>query len=127
MARSAIPAVRRPAHARRGRQRAHQHPGALRGLRDAPRGGPDGGPDHGAGLRLGGVISGEHGIGLTKIRYLEHEKLEAFLNYKLKVDPKERFNRGKLMPGSGLDGAYTPSLRLVQQEAIILEETSSGR
>jgi Fe-S oxidoreductase len=75
---------------------------------------------------LGGVISGEHGIGLTKIGYLEREKQEAFLNYKLKVDPKERFNRGKLMPGSGLDGAYTPSLRLVQQEAIILEETELG-
>ncbi|MEA3278960.1 MAG: DUF3683 domain-containing protein [Pseudomonadota bacterium] len=75
---------------------------------------------------LGGVISGEHGIGLTKIQYLEREKLDAFLNYKLEVDPKERFNRGKLMPSSGLDGAYTPSLRLVQQEAIILEETELG-
>jgi len=75
---------------------------------------------------LGGVISGEHGIGLTKIQFMEREKLEAFINYKLKVDPKERFNRGKLMPGSGLDGAYTPSLRLVQQEAIILEETELG-
>jgi Fe-S oxidoreductase len=75
---------------------------------------------------LGGVVSGEHGIGLTKLRYLEREKLDAFLNYKLRVDPKERFNRGKLMPGSGLDDAYTPSLRLVQQEAIILEETELG-
>jgi FAD/FMN-containing dehydrogenase/Fe-S oxidoreductase len=75
---------------------------------------------------LGGVISGEHGIGLTKIQFMEKEKLEAFVNYKLKVDPKERFNRGKLMPGSGLEGAYTPSLRLVQQEAIILEETELG-
>ena len=36
------------------------------------------------------------------------------------------FNRGKLMPDSGLDGAYTPSLRLVQQEAIILEESELG-
>ncbi len=75
---------------------------------------------------LGGVISGEHGIGLTKIRFMEREKLEAFVRYKRKVDPKDRFNRGKLMPGSGLEGAYTPSLRLVQQEAIILEETELG-
>ncbi|MCU0836063.1 MAG: DUF3683 domain-containing protein [Chromatiaceae bacterium] len=75
---------------------------------------------------LGGVVSGEHGIGLTKLRYLEREKLDDFLNYKLKVDPKERFNRGKLMPGSGLEQAYTPSLRLVEQEAIILEETELG-
>ncbi|EXJ14240.1 DUF3683 domain-containing protein [Imhoffiella purpurea] len=75
---------------------------------------------------LGGVISGEHGIGITKFQYLEREKLDAFVAYKEKVDPEAIFNRGKLMPGSGLDGAYTPSLRLVEQEAIILEETELG-
>lgn len=76
--------------------------------------------------RLGGVISGEHGIGITKLQFLEPEKLDAFVAYKRKVDPDERFNRGKLMPGRGLEGAYTPSLRLVEQEAIILEETELG-
>ncbi len=75
---------------------------------------------------LGGVISGEHGIGLTKIRYLEPDKLDAFATYKRQVDPHNRFNPGKLAPDSGLDGAYTPSLRLVAQEAIILEETELG-
>ena len=76
--------------------------------------------------KLDGVISGEHGIGLTKIQYLEPEKLEAFVNYKQKVDPEGRFNKGKLMPGSGLENAYTPSLALVQQEALILEESELG-
>ncbi|WP_078118012.1 DUF3683 domain-containing protein [Thiosocius teredinicola] len=75
---------------------------------------------------LGGVISGEHGIGLTKVQYLEEDKLARFVEYKNKVDPDQHFNRGKLMPGSGLNGAYTPSLRLVQQEAIILEESELG-
>jgi len=75
---------------------------------------------------LDGVISGEHGIGITKLHYLEPEKLDRFVAYKDEVDPEGRFNRGKLMPGSGLDCAYTPSLRLVQQEAIILEETELG-
>ncbi len=75
---------------------------------------------------LDGVISGEHGIGLTKIRYLEQEKLQEFVAYKESVDPKQVFNRGKLMPDSGLDAAYTPSLRLVQQEAIILEASELG-
>ena len=75
---------------------------------------------------LGGVISGEHGIGLTKVQYLDEEKLASFAAYKLAVDPDQHFNRGKLMPGSGLDSAYTPSLRLVQQEAIILEESELG-
>ena len=80
----------------------------------------------GLATELGGVISGEHGIGITKLRYLEPAKLAAFVAYKERVDPHQRFNRGKLMPGAGLDGAYTPSLRLVQQEAIILEETELG-
>ncbi|MCW9078505.1 MAG: FAD-binding oxidoreductase, partial [Gammaproteobacteria bacterium] len=75
---------------------------------------------------LGGVISGEHGIGLTKVQYLEQEKLARFVEYKQRVDPEQVFNRGKLMPDSGLDGAYTPSLRLVQQEAILLEESELG-
>ncbi len=75
---------------------------------------------------LDGVISGEHGIGLTKIQYLEPDKLAAFVEYKQQVDPEQHFNRGKLMPGSGLEGAYTPSLRLVQQEAIILEQSELG-
>ncbi|HIE55833.1 MAG TPA: DUF3400 domain-containing protein, partial [Chromatiaceae bacterium] len=75
---------------------------------------------------LGGVISGEHGIGLTKIHYLEKEKLADFAEYKQQVDPEGHFNRGKLLPGSGLERAYTPSLRLVQQEAILLEESELG-
>jgi Fe-S oxidoreductase len=75
---------------------------------------------------LGGVISGEHGIGITKLRYLEPEKLESFRVYKEGVDPHGHFNRGKLLAGAGLDGAYTPSLRLVEQEAIILEESELG-
>ncbi len=75
---------------------------------------------------LGGVISGEHGIGLTKIRYLDDAALDAFSQYKQKVDPKGRFNRGKLLRGSGLENAYTPSLRLVQQEALLLEASELG-
>ncbi|MCU7960310.1 MAG: DUF3683 domain-containing protein [gamma proteobacterium symbiont of Bathyaustriella thionipta] len=75
---------------------------------------------------LHGVISGEHGIGLTKIRYLDEQRLQEFAAYKHKIDPQGWFNRGKLMAGSGLNGAYTPSLRLVQQEAIILEASELG-
>ncbi len=75
---------------------------------------------------LDGVISGEHGIGITKIRYLSKEKLQDFVEYKNRVDPRGVFNRGKLLPDSGLNVAYTPSLRLVQQEAIILEASELG-
>ena len=75
---------------------------------------------------LGGVISGEHGIGITKIRYLGKPAIKAFATYKAEVDPKRIFNPGKLLEGSGLENAYTPSLRLVQQEAIILEASELG-
>ena len=75
---------------------------------------------------LGGVISGEHGIGLTKMAFLAPEVVEAFTTYKNQVDPQHLFNRGKLLAGSGLDNAYTPSLRLVQQEALILEASELG-
>lgn len=75
---------------------------------------------------LGGVISGEHGIGLTKMQFLAPDVVEAFTAYKQQVDPQQHFNRGKLLAGSGLDNAYTPSLRLLQQEALILEASELG-
>ena len=77
-------------------------------------------------LGLDGVISGEHGIGLTKMQYLDESISQAFADYKKLVDPEGRFNRGKLMPGSGLDNAYTPSLRLVGREALLLEHNELG-
>jgi len=76
--------------------------------------------------KLGGVISGEHGIGLTKIQYLDPKAVTAFADYKQRIDPEGRFNRGKLMPGSGLQNAYTPSLRLLEQEALLLEASELG-
>ena len=77
-------------------------------------------------LSLDGVISGEHGIGLTKMKYLDEASVVAFEQYKNKIDPQSVFNRGKLMRNSGLDGAYTPSLQLLQQEALIMEESDLG-
>jgi len=76
--------------------------------------------------KLNGVISGEHGIGITKMQYLDQATVDNFAGYKQKVDPNGHFNRGKLLPGSGLANAYTPSLRLVQQEALILEQSDLG-
>ncbi|MCF6219070.1 MAG: DUF3683 domain-containing protein [Gammaproteobacteria bacterium] len=74
--------------------------------------------------RLGGVISGEHGIGITKLQFLAPKAIEEFAVYKNRVDPNHHFNRGKLMAGGGLENAYTPSLQLVKQEALILESTA---
>src|SRR5699024_12334246 len=41
---------------------------------------------------LDGVISGEHGIGLTKFEYLTQDKLQAFQDYKRRGDPHNHFN-----------------------------------
>jgi len=46
---------------------------------------------------LDGVISGEHGIGITKLEFLTDEELRPFAEYKRKVDPEGRFNKGKLL------------------------------
>lgn len=75
---------------------------------------------------LGGVISGEHGIGITKMQFLSDDIKSEFANYKKKVDPDSLFNPKKLGADSGLDNAYTPSLRLVEQEALILESSELG-
>jgi FAD/FMN-containing dehydrogenase/Fe-S oxidoreductase len=64
---------------------------------------------------LDGVISGEHGIGITKLEFLTDAELQPFADYKLRVDPEGRFNKGKLLrnqelptPASqGLEGKNT--------------------
>ena len=75
---------------------------------------------------LGGVISGEHGIGITKLDFLEDQELEQFWQYKNKVDPDGRFNKGKLQPGANLTRAYTPSFGVLGLESLILEESDIG-
>jgi FAD/FMN-containing dehydrogenase len=75
---------------------------------------------------LGGVISGEHGIGITKLEYLAREEIEPFADYKRRVDPEGRFNRGKLLPGADLRNAYTPSFNLLGAESLILEQSEIG-
>jgi FAD/FMN-containing dehydrogenase/Fe-S oxidoreductase len=76
--------------------------------------------------KLNGVISGEHGIGITKFEFLTDEEIKPFLDYKSQVDPQGRFNAGKLMPGSDLHRAYTPSFGLLGAESLILEQSDIG-
>ena len=75
---------------------------------------------------LGGVISGEHGIGITKMEYLDAKTIATFADYKQKVDPEGRFNKGKLIAGSDLRAAYTPSFSLLEAESIIMEQSEIG-
>ncbi len=75
---------------------------------------------------LDGVISGEHGIGLTKLEFLTDEEIGPFHRYKQRVDPEGRFNKGKLLPGGDLRYAYTPSFGLLGSESLILEASDIG-
>jgi len=72
---------------------------------------------------LDGVISGEHGIGITKLQYLRDDELAAFRAYRRRVDPHQRFNGGKLMPGADLSRAYTPSFNLLGHESLIMQQS----
>jgi FAD/FMN-containing dehydrogenase/Fe-S oxidoreductase len=94
--------------------------------------------------KLDGVISGEHGIGITKLEFLSDAELQPFTDYKAKVDPEGRFNKGKLLrnqelstqDGSGLQAnsamysdltnAYTPSFGLMGHESLIMQQSDIG-
>ncbi|HQR83639.1 MAG TPA: FAD/FMN-binding oxidoreductase [Polynucleobacter sp.] len=75
---------------------------------------------------LDGVISGEHGIGITKLEYLTEDELKDFRVYKKRVDPEGRFNKGKLMPHADLSMAYTPSFGLMGHESLIMQQSDIG-
>ncbi len=72
---------------------------------------------------LNGVISGEHGIGITKLEYLDAAELAEFRAYKHGIDPEGRFNRFKLMPQGDLRRAYTPSFNLLGHESLIMQQS----
>jgi FAD/FMN-containing dehydrogenase/Fe-S oxidoreductase len=76
--------------------------------------------------RLGGVISGEHGIGITKLEFLEDSEIADFRAYKRAIDPDGRFNRGKLLAGGDLANAYTPSFNLLGHESLIMQQSDIG-
>ncbi len=86
--------------------------------------------------RLDGVISGEHGIGITKLEFLTDEELRPFAEYKSRVDPEGRFNKGKLLRqgttddatlrSADLSHAYTPSFGLMGHESIIMQRSEIG-
>jgi len=79
---------------------------------------------------LDGVISGEHGIGITKLEFLLDSEIQEFRDYKLRVDPEGRFNKGKLLnlkeAHADLRNAYTPSFGLMGHESLIMQQSDIG-
>jgi FAD/FMN-containing dehydrogenase/Fe-S oxidoreductase len=70
---------------------------------------------------LGGVCSGEHGIGVTKLKYLEPGIIAELDNYRRKVDPRGTMNPGKLTDLHAIEHIFTPSFNLLKLEARILQ------
>jgi len=79
---------------------------------------------------LNGVISGEHGIGITKLEFLTDDEIGEFREYKKRVDPEGRFNKGKLLNLPGMEAtllnAYTPSFGLMGHESLIMQQSDIG-
>ncbi|QAU33395.1 FAD/FMN-binding oxidoreductase [Janthinobacterium sp. 17J80-10] len=79
---------------------------------------------------LDGVISGEHGIGITKLEFLTDAEMADFRAYKERVDPQGRFNKGKLLNlpelHADLRNAYTPSFGLMGHESLIMQQSDIG-
>ena len=79
---------------------------------------------------LDGVISGEHGIGITKLEFLSDAELQPFADYKARIDPDGHFNKGKLLRPVGTEGhshnAYTPSFGLMGHESLIMQQSDIG-
>ncbi len=79
---------------------------------------------------LNGVISGEHGIGITKLEFLTEAEIGEFRDYKQRIDPEGRFNKGKLLNSpelhADLRNAYTPSFGLMGHESLIMQQSDIG-
>ena len=69
-------------------------------------------------LELKGEVSGEHGIGITKIRYLSQDKIAALKGYKERIDPDNILNPHKLQQNHVLVAPFTLSWeRLIEDIA----------
>ncbi len=75
-------------------------------------------------LALNGAVSGEHGIGITKVKYLKPEILAEFSAYRNKKDPTGLMNPGKLKETDIIHKVFTPSFNLLELEARILKHGS---
>ncbi|MBI3763877.1 MAG: FAD-binding protein [Chloroflexi bacterium] len=80
-------------------------------------------------IRLGGSITGEHGVGLEKRGYLPemYGEADVDLMWKLRcaMDPKQIANRGKMFPSGASDGpqaARATGLHPLEREGIISRE-----
>ncbi|MCX5880906.1 MAG: FAD-linked oxidase, partial [Deltaproteobacteria bacterium] len=75
-------------------------------------------------VELEGVVSGEHGIGFTKLKYLDSRKLKDLADYRKQVDPESIMNPGKLDDLEIPEKVFASSFNLLGLEARILRHGS---
>lgn len=75
-------------------------------------------------VHLGGVVSGEHGIGITKMKFLDPALVDELSLYRRQIDPRGVMNPGKLVDRDIIDKVFTPSFNLLELEARILQHGS---
>lgn len=75
-------------------------------------------------VELEGVVSGEHGIGITKMKFMEEERRQELVKYRQEVDPKGLMSPGMLTDPEIIDKVFTPSFNLLELEARILQHGS---
>lgn len=78
-------------------------------------------------VQLNGVVSGEHGIGITKFKHLSPKRRNEFTDYRKKVDPDGLMNPEKLVDLDILEKVFTPSFNLLELEARILKYGSLSK
>ncbi len=75
-------------------------------------------------VELGGVVSGEHGIGITKMKFLEESRRQELVEYRKHIDPDGLMSPGMLSDPDIINKVFTPSFNLLELEARILQHGS---
>ena len=133
---AARPRLGGAAHARRRRQRAHQHPGQQRQLRDAADRARGGGAHHGAGAqpRRRDLGRARHRHHQARVPDRRRDRATSPTTSSASI-PKGRFNKGKLLRDArstarrckaDLTNAYTPSFGLMGHESLIMQQSDIG-
>lgn len=77
-------------------------------------------------IRLGGSITGEHGIGMEKRAYLpkmfNETDVEVMKSIRRAIDPKELANRGKMFPGGEAPALHSQGPHPLEKAGVISRE-----
>ncbi len=77
--------------------------------------------------RLDGVISGEHGIGITKLEFLSEAEIADFRAYKQRGRPAAAASTAASSCRAAISSnAYTPSFNLLGHESLIMQQSDIG-